>query len=149
MRNCCQVSMEMGGSIEGLYCKRPIQCLASSVTAGDDTLAVWTWGGGSIVRKTPDTALYSIYVSTLWVAQLVDGSSAGPVSDISKKLVNGRNNKEAVNVLLLAKQNITLIFFVAIYSSSALKEDCGRRAFCLGFLSIFFVVFLKNARMNF
>ncbi len=24
------------------------------------------WGGGSIVRKTPDTALYSKYVSTLW-----------------------------------------------------------------------------------
>jgi hypothetical protein len=24
-------------------------------------------GGGSIVRKTPDIALYSIYVSTLWV----------------------------------------------------------------------------------
>jgi hypothetical protein len=23
--------------------------------------------GGSIVRKTPDTDLYSIYVSTLWV----------------------------------------------------------------------------------
>jgi hypothetical protein len=25
------------------------------------------FGAGSIVRKTPDTALYSIYVSTLWV----------------------------------------------------------------------------------
>jgi hypothetical protein len=24
-------------------------------------------GWGSIVRKTPDTALYSIYVSTLWI----------------------------------------------------------------------------------
>ncbi len=24
-------------------------------------------GGESIVRKTPDTALYSLYVSTLWV----------------------------------------------------------------------------------
>jgi hypothetical protein len=24
-------------------------------------------GGGSIVWKTPDTALYSIYVSTLWL----------------------------------------------------------------------------------
>jgi hypothetical protein len=23
-------------------------------------------GGGSIVRRTPDTALYSMYVSTLW-----------------------------------------------------------------------------------
>jgi hypothetical protein len=26
--------------------------------------------GGSIVRKTPDTALYSIYVSTLWTAPI-------------------------------------------------------------------------------
>jgi hypothetical protein len=32
---------------------------------GEDTLAGWRGGGGSIVRKTPDTALYSIYVSTL------------------------------------------------------------------------------------
>ncbi len=32
---------------------------------GDDTLAGWRGGGGSIVWKTPDTALYSIYVSTL------------------------------------------------------------------------------------
>jgi hypothetical protein len=32
---------------------------------GEDTLAGWRGGGGSIVRKTPDTSLYSIYVSTL------------------------------------------------------------------------------------
>jgi hypothetical protein len=32
---------------------------------GEDTLAGWRGGGGSIVRKTPDTALSSIYVSTL------------------------------------------------------------------------------------
>jgi hypothetical protein len=31
---------------------------------GEDTLAGWR-GGGSTVRKTPDTALYSIFVSTL------------------------------------------------------------------------------------
>jgi hypothetical protein len=36
----------------------------------EDTLAGWRGGGGSIVRKTPDTALYSIYVSTLWVSVL-------------------------------------------------------------------------------
>jgi hypothetical protein len=68
---------------EGLYCKRPIQCLASSeiltphplttrrvctpppLVRGEDTLARGRGGGGSTVRKTPDTALYSIYVSTL------------------------------------------------------------------------------------
>jgi hypothetical protein len=76
--------------LEGLYCKRPGQCLTSSeiltlhpliarrvcsvpppppppahtppLVRGEDTLAAWwRWGGGSIVRKTPDTALYSIY----------------------------------------------------------------------------------------
>jgi hypothetical protein len=74
-----------GKYVEGLYCKRPIQCLASSelltphpphgpasvypppLVRGEDTLAGWRGGGGSLVRKTPDTALYSIYVSTLWV----------------------------------------------------------------------------------
>jgi hypothetical protein len=33
--------------------------------AGEDTLAGWRGGGGSIVRKTPDTALYSIDVLVL------------------------------------------------------------------------------------
>jgi hypothetical protein len=79
-------------TVEGLYCKRPIQCLASSeilmphwplphrpaslypsspppLVRGEDTLAGWRgarwvergWGvNSSIVRKTPDTALYSI-----------------------------------------------------------------------------------------
>ncbi len=67
--------------VEGLYCKRLIQCLASSkiltpphplsarrvcntypppLVRGEDTLAGWREGGGSIVWKTPDTALYSI-----------------------------------------------------------------------------------------
>ncbi len=67
-----------------LYCKRPIQCLASSkiltphpltarrvctlppLVRGKNTLAGWRVGGGSIFWKSPDTALYSTYVSTLW-----------------------------------------------------------------------------------
>ncbi len=78
-----QLSAQWAEPVEGLYCKRPIQCLASSeiliphpltarrvctpppLVRGEDTLAGWRGGGGSIVRKTPDTALYSIYVSTL------------------------------------------------------------------------------------
>jgi hypothetical protein len=35
---------------------------------GADTLAGWRGGGGLIVRKTQDTALYSIYVSTLCIS---------------------------------------------------------------------------------
>jgi hypothetical protein len=34
---------------------------------GENTLAGWKGGGGSIFWKTPDTALYSTYVSTLWI----------------------------------------------------------------------------------
>jgi hypothetical protein len=34
---------------------------------GEDTLAVWREGGGSIVRKTPDTALYSTYICKYFV----------------------------------------------------------------------------------
>ncbi len=69
--------------VEGLYCKRPIQSLASSkiltphpltarrvcpplpLVRGEDTLAGWKGGGGSI-----DNALCSKYVSTLWYASL-------------------------------------------------------------------------------
>ncbi len=47
----------------------PLHPLASvypqPLVRGEDTLARWREGGGSIVRKTPDTALYSIYVSAL------------------------------------------------------------------------------------
>jgi hypothetical protein len=41
-------------------------CIPPPLVRGEDTLAPWRGGGGSIVRKTPDTGLYSIYVSTLW-----------------------------------------------------------------------------------
>jgi hypothetical protein len=34
---------------------------------GEDALAWWRGGRGSIVRKTPVNALYSVYVSTLWL----------------------------------------------------------------------------------
>jgi hypothetical protein len=70
-------------TVEGLYCKRPTQCLASSeiltphpltarrvcspppLVRGRTPSLGGEGGGGSIVRKTPDTALYSIFVSTL------------------------------------------------------------------------------------
>ncbi len=76
-------------TVEGLYCKRPIQCLASSelltphpltarrvctppplVRGGGHTRG-GREGGGSIVRKTPDTALYSIICNYLVVVTSV------------------------------------------------------------------------------
>ncbi len=45
--------------------------------SGEDTLAGWRGGWGSIVRKTPDTALYSIYVSTLWIKVSSIGAKRG------------------------------------------------------------------------
>jgi hypothetical protein len=44
---------------------RPLASVYPAFGAGEDTLAGWRGGGGSIVCKTPYTALYSIYVSTL------------------------------------------------------------------------------------
>ncbi len=43
-------------------------CNSSPLLRGEDTLAGWRGGGGSIFWKTRDTALYSTYVSTLWCA---------------------------------------------------------------------------------
>jgi hypothetical protein len=64
--------------VERLYCKRPILCLASSkiltphpphspasVRVRKHSLG-GEGGGGSIVWKTPDTALCSTCISTLW-----------------------------------------------------------------------------------
>ncbi len=84
-------------TVEGLYCKRPIQGLASSeiltpppppsphrpasvyprLWCGGRThwLGGEGVGGWSIARKTLDTAVYSIYVSTLWHTQ--SGESPG------------------------------------------------------------------------
>jgi hypothetical protein len=42
------------------------ECVPPPLVRGEDKLARGRGGGGSIVRKTPDTALYFIYVSTLW-----------------------------------------------------------------------------------
>jgi hypothetical protein len=74
------VEMKQGESVEGLYCKKPIQYLASSeILTPPHPLSTQrvcppphtrqgVRGWGSIVQKTPDTALYSIFVSILWVS---------------------------------------------------------------------------------
>jgi hypothetical protein len=46
-------------------------CTPLPLVRGEDKLAGWRGSGGSIVWKTPDTALYSIYVSTLCTARFV------------------------------------------------------------------------------
>jgi hypothetical protein len=49
---------------------------------GEDTLAGWRGGGGSIVRKTPETALYSIYtlclIRTMTLQKLCCGRKGTP-----------------------------------------------------------------------
>jgi hypothetical protein len=53
---------------------------------GEDTFAGWRRGGGrSIFWKTPDTALYSTYVSTLWTELMKDVE--GYPSALSRSLV--------------------------------------------------------------
>jgi hypothetical protein len=77
LQRCPRATLRWVRGVEGLYCKRPIQCLASSkiltphpLTARSVSTPLWCGGrthswvergwGGSIVWKTPDTALYSI-----------------------------------------------------------------------------------------
>jgi hypothetical protein len=49
----------------------PGECVPPTpLVQGEDTLAGRRWGGGSIVWKTSDTALNSIYASTLWMSAL-------------------------------------------------------------------------------
>jgi hypothetical protein len=45
---------------------RPASVYPPPLVRGEDTLAGWRGDGGSIFWKTPGTALYSTYVSTLW-----------------------------------------------------------------------------------
>jgi hypothetical protein len=71
-----------GEGVEGLYCQRPIQCLASSkiltphplttrlvctpppLVRGEDTLAGGRGGGWGSIFGILEDALYSTYVST-------------------------------------------------------------------------------------
>ncbi len=55
--------------VEGLYCKRPIQCLASSeiLTPPPTSPAGECVPFPPAVRKTPDTALYSTYICKYFV----------------------------------------------------------------------------------
>jgi hypothetical protein len=56
----------MSGVFRNIDPPPPASVYPRSLVRGKDTLARGRGGRGSIVRKTPDIALYSIYVSTLW-----------------------------------------------------------------------------------
>jgi hypothetical protein len=57
----------MSGVFRNIDAPTPSPPGESPLVRGEDTLGGWRGGGGgSIVRKTPGTAQYSIYVSTLW-----------------------------------------------------------------------------------
>jgi hypothetical protein len=57
-------------NIDPLPPYRPASVYPPPLVRGEDTLAGWKGRGGSIFWKTPDTALYSTYVSTLWLNSL-------------------------------------------------------------------------------
>ncbi len=56
----------MSGVFENIDPPPPHRPAPPPLVRGEGTLAGWRGGGGSIFWKTPDTALYSTYVSTLW-----------------------------------------------------------------------------------
>jgi hypothetical protein len=79
----CSLFVCMARLVEGLYCTRPIQCLATSellsphplvpwrvctppphppLVLGEDTLARGRGGGGSVIRKTPCRNCSVLYI---------------------------------------------------------------------------------------
>ncbi len=62
----------------------------------EDTLAGLRGGGGSIFWKTPDTALYSTYVSTLWrVEQGIRDDILTPASSVPQYSHDKNANKSS------------------------------------------------------
>jgi hypothetical protein len=114
-------------TVEGLYCKRPIQCLPSSELltpppprcpaslyplafgAGGGQTG-WVEGGGgvgvnTVVRKTPDTALYSIYVSTLWIR---------PIEGNAKSLRRKSNLHKEFAAAVYLSEGLSLLDFCPV-----------------------------------
>ncbi len=60
-------------------------CTPPPLVRGEDTLAGWRGGGGSIVRKTPDTALYSLGICALPVLKAYGTHCAGDSRIIGHK----------------------------------------------------------------
>jgi hypothetical protein len=53
-------------NIDPPHPRPPASVYPPLLVRGEDTLFWWKGDGGSILWKTPDTALYSTHVSTLW-----------------------------------------------------------------------------------
>jgi hypothetical protein len=62
---------------------RPASVYPPPLVRGEDTLAGWRGGGGSIFWKTPDTALYSTYVNT-FLPRLAGGKVPASLSPANK-----------------------------------------------------------------
>ncbi len=80
----------------------PASVYPPPLVRGEDTLAGWSGGWGSIFWKTPDTALYSTYVSTLW-------------------------SVATASILNLAGQALSGLWS---YRPARLHRRCAARAFC-------------------
>jgi hypothetical protein len=74
----------------------PASVYPPSLVRGEDTLAGWRGGSGSIFWKTSDTALYSTYVSTLCLNQTKNGLCC--LAFCSKSLLGHTGNLVLVSI---------------------------------------------------
>jgi hypothetical protein len=69
----------MSGIFQNIDPSPPAGVYPPPLLQGEDTLAGWRWGGGSIFWKTPDTDLYSTYVSKYFVLSRSPISCGSPL----------------------------------------------------------------------
>ncbi len=98
-------------------------CTPPLLVRGEDTLAGGRGGGGSIVRKTPDTALYSIYVSTLWCT-------------LSQCELLFASFRPHTSIYLFTQQNIKIMEFVVYIKREYILSTSQklRKEVCLSYM---------------
>ncbi len=90
----------------------------------EDTLTGWRGSGGSIVWKTPDTALYSIYVSTLCLLLYVaSGPVIYPPDQVGTKLKLYSEKDQSFKRALSGKvgENVFYTYFIRTANSLILS----------------------------